>query len=69
VNLQNEITNTFINRKLPFKMSQEITIPDEIITSKIYLIRNQKIMLDSDLDELLEKKGSQKPITKIGYKK
>jgi hypothetical protein len=69
VNLQNEITNAFTNRKLPFKMSQEITIPDEIITSKIYLIRNQKIMLDSDLDELLEKKGSQKPITKIGYKK
>ena len=33
-------------------MSKEITIPDEIITSKIYLIRDQKVMLDSDLAEL-----------------
>ena len=30
----------------------EITIPDEIITDKIYLIRNQKVMLDRDLAEL-----------------
>ncbi|MGC9344426.1 MAG: ORF6N domain-containing protein, partial [Bacteroidales bacterium] len=28
------------------------TIPDEIITSKIYLIRNKKVMLDEDLAEL-----------------
>ncbi|NEW80630.1 MAG: ORF6N domain-containing protein [Gelidibacter sp.] len=27
-------------------------MPDEIITSKIYLIRNQKVMLDKDLAEL-----------------
>lgn len=33
-------------------MSKEISIPDEIISSKIYLIRNQKVMLDSDLAEL-----------------
>jgi len=33
-------------------MSQEITIPDEIITSKIYIIREQKVMLDRDLSEL-----------------
>ncbi len=33
-------------------MSTEITIPDEIITSKIYLIRGQKVMLDRDLAEL-----------------
>ena len=33
-------------------MSQEITIPDEIITNKICLIREQKVMLDSDLAEL-----------------
>lgn len=33
-------------------MSKEITIPDEIITSKIYLIRGQKVMLDNDLAEL-----------------
>ena len=28
------------------------TIPDEIIINKIYLFRNQKIMLDKDLAEL-----------------
>lgn len=33
-------------------MSKEITIPEEIITSKIYLIRSQKVMLDKDLAEL-----------------
>jgi hypothetical protein len=33
-------------------MSKEITIPDEIITNKIYLIREKKVMLDSDLAEL-----------------
>lgn len=33
-------------------MSKEITIPEEIITNKIYLIREQKIMLDRDLAEL-----------------
>jgi len=33
-------------------MSKEVTIPEEIITSKIYLIRDQKIMLDRDLAEL-----------------
>ncbi len=30
-------------------MGQEITIPDEVIISKIYVIRGQKVMLDSDL--------------------
>ena len=33
-------------------MSHEITIPDEIITNKIYIIREQKVMLDRDLAEL-----------------
>src|SRR6187431_1088993 len=33
-------------------MNNEITIPDDIISSKIYLIRNQKVMLDKDLAEL-----------------
>tara|TARA_R110002072_G_scaffold277589_1_gene439319 strand:+ start:5836 stop:6414 length:579 start_codon:yes stop_codon:yes gene_type:complete len=36
------------------EMSQEITIPDEIITNKIYLIRNQKVMIDKDLAELYQ---------------
>ena len=35
-------------------MSDQITIPDEIITNKIYLIRNQKVMLDKDLAELYQ---------------
>lgn len=33
-------------------MSKEVTIPDEIIGNKIFLIRNQKVMLDRDLAEL-----------------
>ncbi len=33
-------------------MSQKIIIPNETITSKIYLVRNQKVMLDRDLAEL-----------------
>jgi hypothetical protein len=33
-------------------MSKEISIPDEIITSKIYLVRGHKVMLDKDLAEL-----------------
>jgi len=42
---------------LPFEsknMSKEIIIPDDIISSKIYLIRNQKVMLDTDLAELYQ---------------
>jgi hypothetical protein len=31
-----------------------IIIPNEIISNKIYLIRNQKVMLDKDLAELFE---------------
>jgi len=33
-------------------MSNEITIPQEIIQNKIYLVRGQKVMLDRDLSEL-----------------
>ncbi|NEW78085.1 MAG: ORF6N domain-containing protein, partial [Gelidibacter sp.] len=33
-------------------MKNETAIPDEIITSKIYFIRGQKVMLDRDLAEL-----------------
>jgi histidyl-tRNA synthetase len=32
----------------------EIIIPNEIITNKIYFIRNQKVMLDIDLAELYQ---------------
>lgn len=33
-------------------MPQQLAIPDEGISNKIYLIRGQKMMLDSDLAEL-----------------
>lgn len=33
-------------------MSNKITIPDEIIIKKIYVIRGQKVMLDRDLAKL-----------------
>ena len=33
---------------------KEIIIPNEMITNKIYFIRNQKVMLDRDLAELFE---------------
>lgn len=36
------------------KKAIEVSIPDEVITSKIYQIRGQKIMLDSDLAELYQ---------------
>ncbi len=29
-----------------------LSVPDEVITSKIYLIRDKKVMLDEDLAEL-----------------
>ena len=35
-------------------MNKEITLPDEIITNKIYLIRSQKVMIDKDLAELYQ---------------
>ncbi len=33
---------------------QEIAIPEEVIMSKIYLIRGQKVMIDRDLAELYQ---------------
>lgn len=38
-------------------MSKNITIPDEIITNKIYFIRNQKVMFDRDLTLLYDVKN------------
>jgi hypothetical protein len=32
--------------------NNKLIVPDEIVISKIYYIRNQKVMLDSDLAEL-----------------
>jgi hypothetical protein len=36
------------------KGSNQLAVPDEIITSKIYLIRDKKVMLDEDLAELYD---------------
>jgi len=36
------------------KNESEITVPDEVIMNKIYLIRGKKVMLDRDLAELYE---------------
>ncbi len=35
-------------------MTQQVSLSDEIILGKIYLIRGQKVMLDRDLAELYE---------------
>jgi hypothetical protein len=45
---------TFVEFKYQFMSEepQKLAIPDEIITSKIYLIRDIKVMLDEDLAEL-----------------
>jgi hypothetical protein len=34
--------------------NQEYTIPETLVTSKIYIVRNKKIMLDRDLAELYD---------------
>ena len=39
------------------KKDNSIILPDEVITSKIYLIRGEKVMLDRDLAELFEVKS------------
>jgi len=36
------------------KQLKTVALPDEVVMSKIYLIRNQKVMLDKDLAELYE---------------
>ena len=33
-------------------MKENITVPDEVVMNKIYLIRGQKVMIDRDLAEL-----------------
>ena len=37
---------------MPDKVPQKLTLPTEIIASKIHFIRGQKIMLDQDLAKL-----------------
>ncbi|SFT15663.1 hypothetical protein SAMN05660206_11612 [Sphingobacterium wenxiniae] len=35
--------------KTESKIINKVMIPDEVVINKIYLVRNQKVMLDSDL--------------------
>ena len=49
------------------KGSNQIAILDEIITSKIYLIRDKKVMLDEDLSELYGVATGN--LNKAGYKR
>ena len=49
-----QFKNLFYKQKLQYKMSEKNIIPNEVITNKIYLIRNQKVMLDRDLAELYD---------------
>ncbi len=43
-----------LHRNSNQKMSEKISIPDEVILNKIYVIRGQKVMLDRDLAELYD---------------
>ena len=43
---------TLINKYIMAKATKAMMIPDELVINKIYLIRGQKVMLDSDLAEL-----------------
>jgi hypothetical protein len=35
------------------KKESSLVVPDEVVMNKIYVIRNQKVMLDVDLAELV----------------
>jgi len=37
---------------MPRKTSKKISVPTEIIATKVYLVRGQKVMLDRDLADL-----------------
>ena len=45
------LINIFVNFSST-DMTKKIAIPDEVIITKIYLIRGQKVMMDRDLAEL-----------------
>jgi len=40
------------------KDRKDLMLPDEVITSKIYLIRGEKVMLDRDLAEIFDVKAT-----------
>ena len=37
-----------------YNVSKSLAIPDEVVVSKIYLIRKQKVMLDADMADLYQ---------------
>ena len=43
---------TFIEFIVMIKKESALVVPNEIVMSKIYIIRNHKVMLDRDLAEL-----------------
>lgn len=47
-----EALTIYIKAKEMAEKTSKLVIPDELITSKIYFIRNKKVMLDEDLAEL-----------------
>ena len=52
-----KIKNYFYKPEITPRMSEKSIMPNEVITNKIYLIRNQKVMLDRDLAELYDVKN------------
>lgn len=53
-NSQEKRNNIFVTvkQRIMSDISKSIAIPDEVVMSKIYVIRNEKVMLDRDLAEL-----------------
>ena len=53
LNFYGTIKIKIVNLPTKFRiMNEKITIPDEVIINKIYVIRDQKVMLDKDLAEI-----------------
>ena len=48
------LLDSILTENMEKKKSNKVMVPNEIIMSKIYFIRNQKVMLDRDLAELYE---------------
>jgi ORF6N domain len=49
------IIDIFVNQNN--KMTDKIIVPEEVLVNKIYLIREQKVMIDRDLAELYDVKA------------
>lgn len=49
-----QFLNIFTVKTLPNMSKRIAVVPDEVVISKIYLIRGQKVMIDRDLAELYD---------------